>query len=147
MIDRIAVFSPVADGNTAGTGAADWTGSGGGVQPPYSSYAPPHLAQPAAYPMHLPHDPMVSDSSCLSLICFPFSHRPDHFSSTRSSPKKRSITRVTRLLVPSRTPTLRELGNRHAGDFPPPESSRVERASPTGKSDRLKPKRATLPLP
>nr|XP_012221024.1 PREDICTED: transcription factor 12 isoform X3 [Linepithema humile] len=46
------------DGNTAGTGAADWTGSGGGVQPPYSGYAPPHLAQPA-YPMHLPHDPMA----------------------------------------------------------------------------------------
>ncbi|XP_050445441.1 transcription factor 12 isoform X7 [Cataglyphis hispanica] len=47
------------DGNTAGTGPGDpWTGSGGGVQPPYSGYAPPHLAQPA-YPMHLPHDPMA----------------------------------------------------------------------------------------
>ncbi|XP_032683627.1 protein daughterless isoform X7 [Odontomachus brunneus] len=47
------------DGNTAGTGPGDpWTGAGGGVQPPYSGYAPPHLAQPA-YPMHLPHDPMA----------------------------------------------------------------------------------------
>ncbi|KAG7210040.1 hypothetical protein KM043_011618 [Ampulex compressa] len=47
------------DGNTAGTGPGDpWTGGGGGVQPPYSGYAPPHLAQPA-YPMHLPHDPMA----------------------------------------------------------------------------------------
>ncbi|XP_026671653.1 transcription factor 12 isoform X4 [Ceratina calcarata] len=47
------------DGNAAGTGAGDpWTGGGGGVQPPYSGYAPPHLAQPA-YPMHLPHDPMA----------------------------------------------------------------------------------------
>ncbi|XP_014472195.1 PREDICTED: protein daughterless isoform X3 [Dinoponera quadriceps] len=48
------------DGNTAGTGPGDpWsTGAGGSVQPPYSSYAPPHLAQPA-YPMHLPHDPMA----------------------------------------------------------------------------------------
>ncbi|XP_028046776.1 protein daughterless isoform X10 [Monomorium pharaonis] len=46
------------DGNT-GTGPGDpWTGSGGGVQPPYSGYAPSHLAQPA-YPMHLPHDPMA----------------------------------------------------------------------------------------
>ncbi|XP_020281296.1 transcription factor 12 isoform X4 [Pseudomyrmex gracilis] len=47
------------DGNTTGTGPGDpWTGSAGGVQPPYSGYAPPHLAQPA-YPMHLPHDPMA----------------------------------------------------------------------------------------
>ncbi|XP_078035581.1 transcription factor daughterless isoform X6 [Augochlora pura] len=47
------------DGNAAGTGPGDpWTGGGGGVQPPYSGYAPPHLAQPA-YPMHLPHDPMA----------------------------------------------------------------------------------------
>ncbi|KYM98651.1 Protein daughterless [Cyphomyrmex costatus] len=47
------------DGNTTGTGPGDpWTGSGGGVQPPYSGYAPSHLAQPA-YPMHLPHDPMA----------------------------------------------------------------------------------------
>ncbi|XP_019885793.2 transcription factor 12 isoform X17 [Ooceraea biroi] len=46
------------DGNTAGTGPGDpWTGSGGGVQPPYSGYAPSHLAQ-SAYSMHLPHDPM-----------------------------------------------------------------------------------------
>ncbi|XP_031368829.1 protein daughterless isoform X6 [Apis dorsata] len=46
------------DGNAAGTGPGDpWTGGSGGVQPPYSGYAPPHLAQPA-YPMHLPHDPM-----------------------------------------------------------------------------------------
>lgn len=69
MIDRIRAcfFSFVADGNTAGTGPGDpWTGSGGGVQPPYSGYAPPHLAQPA-YPMHLPHDPMVSDFSSISL--------------------------------------------------------------------------------
>lgn len=65
MIDRIRAgfFFFVADGNTAGTGPGDpWTGSGGGVQPPYSGYAPPHLAQPA-YPMHIPHDPMVSDFS------------------------------------------------------------------------------------
>ena len=48
-----------ADGNAAGTGPSDpWTAGGGGVQPPYSGYAQPHLAQPA-YPMHLPHDPMV----------------------------------------------------------------------------------------
>ncbi|XP_076680179.1 transcription factor 4-like isoform X4 [Andrena cerasifolii] len=48
------------DGNAAGTGPGDpWTGGGGGVQPPYSGYAPPHLAQPA-YPMHLPHDPMLA---------------------------------------------------------------------------------------
>ncbi|XP_061940932.1 transcription factor 12 isoform X13 [Apis cerana] len=47
------------DGNAAGTGPGDpWTGGSGGVQPPYSGYAPPHLAQPA-YPMHLPHDPMA----------------------------------------------------------------------------------------
>ncbi|XP_024883981.1 protein daughterless isoform X13 [Temnothorax curvispinosus] len=47
------------DGNTTGTGPGDpWTGSGGGVQPPYSGYAASHLAQPA-YPMHLPHDPMA----------------------------------------------------------------------------------------
>ncbi|XP_019885791.2 transcription factor 12 isoform X13 [Ooceraea biroi] len=47
------------DGNTAGTGPGDpWTGSGGGVQPPYSGYAPSHLAQ-SAYSMHLPHDPMI----------------------------------------------------------------------------------------
>ncbi|KAL0133871.1 hypothetical protein PUN28_001077 [Cardiocondyla obscurior] len=47
------------DGNAAGTGPGDpWTGSGGGVQPPYSGYAASHLAQPA-YPMHLPHDPMA----------------------------------------------------------------------------------------
>ncbi|XP_026825965.1 transcription factor 12 isoform X19 [Ooceraea biroi] len=47
------------DGNTAGTGPGDpWTGSGGGVQPPYSGYAPSHLAQ-SAYSMHLPHDPMA----------------------------------------------------------------------------------------
>lgn len=53
-------FLPFIDGNAAGTGPGDpWTGGGGGVQPPYSGYAPPHLAQPA-YPMHLPHDPMVS---------------------------------------------------------------------------------------
>ncbi|XP_074107401.1 protein daughterless-like isoform X4 [Cotesia typhae] len=44
------------DGNSAGTGPGDpWNGSG--VQPPYSGYAPPHLAQPA-YPMHIAHDPM-----------------------------------------------------------------------------------------
>ncbi|XP_014598950.1 PREDICTED: transcription factor 4 isoform X7 [Polistes canadensis] len=50
------------DGNAAGTGPGDpWTGGGGGVQPPYSGYAPPHLAQPA-YPMHLPHDPMAYSS-------------------------------------------------------------------------------------
>ncbi|XP_043675403.1 transcription factor 12-like isoform X12 [Vespula pensylvanica] len=47
------------DGNAEGTGPSDpWTGSSAGVQPPYSGYAPPHLAQPA-YPMHLPHDPMA----------------------------------------------------------------------------------------
>ncbi|XP_043281151.1 transcription factor 12 isoform X4 [Venturia canescens] len=47
------------DGNATGTGAGDpWTAGGGGVQPPYSGYAQPHLAQPA-YPMHLPHDPMT----------------------------------------------------------------------------------------
>ncbi|XP_019697957.1 transcription factor 12 isoform X4 [Harpegnathos saltator] len=47
------------DGNTAGTGPGDpWTGAGGGVQPPYSGYAPPHLAQ-TAYSMHIPHDPMA----------------------------------------------------------------------------------------
>ncbi|XP_023288308.1 transcription factor 12 isoform X4 [Orussus abietinus] len=47
------------DGSAAGTGPGDpWSGGGGGVQPPYSGYAPPHLAQPA-YPMHLPHDPMA----------------------------------------------------------------------------------------
>lgn len=66
MIDRNrASFFPVADGNAAGTGPGDpWTGSGGGVQPPYSGYAPPHLAQ-SAYSMHLPHDPMVSVSPSL----------------------------------------------------------------------------------
>ncbi|XP_034951866.1 protein daughterless isoform X15 [Chelonus insularis] len=47
------------DGNSASTGTGDpWNGSGGGVQPPYSGYAPPHLAQPA-YPMHIAHDPMA----------------------------------------------------------------------------------------
>ncbi|KAK0165848.1 hypothetical protein PV328_004332 [Microctonus aethiopoides] len=47
------------DGNATGPGPGDpWTGSGGGVQPPYSGYAPPHLAQPA-YPMHIPHDAMA----------------------------------------------------------------------------------------
>ncbi|XP_046741357.1 transcription factor 12 isoform X13 [Diprion similis] len=47
------------DGNGAGAGPGDpWTGSTGGVQPPYSGYAPSHLAQPA-YPMHIPHDPMA----------------------------------------------------------------------------------------
>ncbi|KAF7393430.1 hypothetical protein HZH68_010249 [Vespula germanica] len=47
------------DGNAEGTGPSDpWTGSSAAVQPPYSGYAPPHLAQPA-YPMHLPHDPMA----------------------------------------------------------------------------------------
>ncbi|XP_043464057.1 transcription factor 12 isoform X6 [Leptopilina heterotoma] len=47
------------DGNAAGTGPGDpWTGGGGGVQPPYSGYGPPHLTQPA-YPMHLPHDQMA----------------------------------------------------------------------------------------
>lgn len=62
-------LSLVADGNT-GTGPGDpWTGGGGGVQPPYSGYAPSHLAQPA-YPMHLPHDPMVSDFFYLSLFLF-----------------------------------------------------------------------------
>jgi len=62
VIDRNRL-SLVADGNTAGTGPGDpWTGSGGGVQPPYSGYAPSHLAQ-STYSMHLPHDPMVSDSS------------------------------------------------------------------------------------
>ncbi|KAK0083544.1 hypothetical protein PV325_008640 [Microctonus aethiopoides] len=46
-------------GNATGPGPGDpWTGSGGGVQPPYSGYAPPHLAQPA-YPMHIPHDAMA----------------------------------------------------------------------------------------
>ncbi|XP_063985065.1 protein daughterless isoform X18 [Diachasmimorpha longicaudata] len=45
------------DGSTGGTPGDPWTGSGG-VQPPYSGYAPPHLAQPA-YPMHIPHDPMI----------------------------------------------------------------------------------------
>jgi len=63
-------LSLVADGNTTGTGPGDpWTGSGGGVQPPYSGYAPSHLAQPA-YPMHLPHDPMVSDFSSLPFSRF-----------------------------------------------------------------------------
>jgi len=78
MIDRIHACSFfVADGNTAGTGPGDpWTGSGGGVQPPYSGYAPPHLAQPA-YPMHLPHDPMVSDFFFLShFLFFPFLPSP-----------------------------------------------------------------------
>ncbi|XP_051167860.1 transcription factor 12 isoform X8 [Leptopilina boulardi] len=47
------------NGNAAGTGPGDpWTGGGGGVQPPYSGYGPPHLTQPA-YPMHLPHDQMA----------------------------------------------------------------------------------------
>ncbi|XP_020707272.2 transcription factor 12 isoform X5 [Athalia rosae] len=47
------------DGSGAGAGPGDpWTGGTGGVQPPYSGYAPSHLAQPA-YPMHLPHDPMA----------------------------------------------------------------------------------------
>lgn len=60
-------FFLVSDGNAAGTGPGDpWTGGSGGVQPPYSGYAPPHLAQPA-YPMHLPHDPMVRR---LSLVPF-----------------------------------------------------------------------------
>ncbi|XP_015110958.1 transcription factor 12 isoform X3 [Diachasma alloeum] len=45
------------DGSTGGAPGDPWTGSGG-VQPPYSGYAPPHLAQPA-YPMHIPHDPMA----------------------------------------------------------------------------------------
>ncbi|XP_015172382.1 PREDICTED: transcription factor 4 isoform X5 [Polistes dominula] len=51
------------DGNAAGTGSSDpWTGGGGSVQqPPYSGYAPPHLAQPA-YPMHISHDPMAYSS-------------------------------------------------------------------------------------
>jgi hypothetical protein len=50
----------VTDSNATGTGSNDpWTGGGTGVQPPYSGYAPSHLAQPA-YPMHIPHDPMVS---------------------------------------------------------------------------------------
>lgn len=52
-------FSFFPDGNAAGTGPGDpWTGGGGGVQPPYSGYGPPHLTQ-SAYPMHLPHDQMV----------------------------------------------------------------------------------------
>ncbi|KAL7305180.1 hypothetical protein TKK_0002573 [Trichogramma kaykai] len=47
------------DGNGAGSGPGDpWNNATGGVQPPYNSYAPPHLAQPA-YPMHIPHDPMT----------------------------------------------------------------------------------------
>ncbi|XP_046423180.1 transcription factor 12 isoform X4 [Neodiprion fabricii] len=47
------------DDNGPGAGPGDpWTGSTGGVQPPYSGYAPSHLAQPA-YPMHIPHDPMA----------------------------------------------------------------------------------------
>ncbi|KAJ8679390.1 hypothetical protein QAD02_015177 [Eretmocerus hayati] len=50
------------DGNAAGTGPGDpWSSGGGGVQPPYSDYAPPHLAQPA-YPMHIPHNPMAYSS-------------------------------------------------------------------------------------
>ncbi|XP_031781324.1 protein daughterless isoform X6 [Nasonia vitripennis] len=49
------------DGNAPGTGPGDpWSGGGGGVQPPYSGYAPPHLAQPA-YPMQI-HDPMAYSS-------------------------------------------------------------------------------------
>ena len=88
-----ASLSLVADGNTTGTGPGDpWTGSGGGVQPPYSGYAPSHLAQPA-YPMHLPHDPMVSDFSYplppLSLSLFlslAFSHfYPDYTLATAES--------------------------------------------------------------
>lgn len=84
-------LSLVADGNT-GTGPGDpWTGGGGGVQPPYSGYAPSHLAQPA-YPMHLPHDPMVSDFFYLSLS---FSSFLSFLSPTipLPNPKKRSITR------------------------------------------------------
>ncbi|XP_058807741.1 transcription factor 12 isoform X3 [Phymastichus coffea] len=50
------------DGNAAGTGPGDpWSAGGGNVQPPYSGYAPTHLAQPA-YPMHIPHDPMAYSS-------------------------------------------------------------------------------------
>lgn len=80
-------FLCVLDGNAAGTGPGDpWTGGGGGVQPPYSGYAPPHLAQPA-YPMHLPHDPMVSDSFLLSVLFFP------SFVRTHVVLVRRSITR------------------------------------------------------
>lgn len=69
------VFFLVSDGNAAGTGPGDpWTGGSGGVQPPYSGYAPPHLAQPA-YPMHLPHDPMVRR---LSLVPFFRSSSPSY---------------------------------------------------------------------
>ncbi|XP_011503491.1 PREDICTED: transcription factor 12 [Ceratosolen solmsi marchali] len=50
------------DGNSAGTGPGDpWSGGGTSVQPPYSGYVPPHLAQPA-YPMHISHDPMAYSS-------------------------------------------------------------------------------------
>lgn len=67
VLNEIVFFFLVSDGNAAGTGPGDpWTGGSGGVQPPYSGYAPPHLAQPA-YPMHLPHDPMVRR---LSLVRF-----------------------------------------------------------------------------
>lgn len=56
-------FIPIiTDGQMGNTGPGDpWSGGGGGgVQPPYSGYAPPHLAQPATYPsIHIPHDPMV----------------------------------------------------------------------------------------
>lgn len=67
-LDLHGVFFLVSDGNAAGTGPGDpWTGGSGGVQPPYSGYAPPHLAQPA-YPMHLPHDPMVRPPSLVPFL-------------------------------------------------------------------------------
>lgn len=146
MIDRIrACFFFVADGNTAGTGPGDpWTGGGGGVQPPYSGYAPPHLAQPA-YPMHLPHDPMVSDFpstsltfsfSLLSTFSFLTLSIPTTFQS-RSNPRKRSITHDSAAgsfgVAVVKTTSL-ELLNRHE-DIPSPGIlSVVEHASPTRKS-------------
>lgn len=147
-------FSFVADGNTAGTGPGDpWTGSGGGVQPPYSGYAPPHLAQPA-YPMHLPHDPMVSDFSSISLslsLLSTFSSFltpsiPTTFYS-RSNPKKRSITRDSAagsfgVAVVKTTPL--KLLNRHEEIFLLPENSLCRWTCESDQEvDRLKPKRAT----
>ena len=61
------------------------------MQPPYSGYAPPHLAQPA-YPMHLPHDPMVNDFLS-SLSLFSFSRLYARHPRCLPRPNGRSITR------------------------------------------------------
>lgn len=68
MIDRIRTcFFFIADSNIAGTGSEDARTGSGGIQPLYSGYAPPQLAQPT-YPMHLPHNPRVSNFSSIFLF-------------------------------------------------------------------------------